>query len=305
MEYVVAAYTDIGTTKKTNQDSFCVRRAALAGGGEMALAVVCDGMGGLSKGELASAEAVRTFGAWFDGTMERLPALCAHGFGPVRQQWESLIGDIHSRLLAYSQAAQIQLGTTLAAWLAVNGRYLTVNVGDSRLYEHGGQLRQVSQDQSLVAREIALGRITEEQALHHPQRNVLLQCLGAGASVSPAFQEGRVSGGTLYLLCSDGFVHEVGRAELEQRLLPIRLDTKEAMTRALAGIVEDCKARGEGDNITAVLIKAAESPLSAPEPGGLRGLLGRLGKKKDQGPERQPGAVLVETAQIVYTQERI
>ena len=49
----------------------------------------------------------------------------------------------------------------------------------------------------------------------------------------------------------------------------------------------------------------AESPLSAPEPGGLRGLLGRLGKKKDQGPERQPGAVLVETAQIVYTQERI
>ena len=74
---------------------------------------------------------------------------------------------------------------------------------------------------------------------------------------------------------------------------------------ALAGIVEDGKARGEGDNITAVLIKAAESPLSAPEPGGLRGLLGRLGKKKDQGPERQPGAVLVETAQIVYTQERI
>lgn len=305
MEYVVAAYTDVGTTKKTNQDSFCVRRAALAGGGEMVLAVVCDGMGGLSKGELASAEAVRTFGAWFDGTMERLPALCAHGFGPVRQQWESLIGDIHSRLLVYSQAEQIQLGTTLVAWLAVNGRCLTVNVGDSRLYEHGGHLHQVTQDQSLVAREISLGRITEEQALHHPQRNVLLQCLGSGASVSPVFQEGRVSGGTVYLLCSDGFVHEVGRQELEQRLLPIRLDTKEAMTQALADVVEDCKARGERDNITAILVKAVESPLSQPEAGGLRGWLDRLRTKKEGAPERQPGVALVETAQIVYTQERI
>lgn len=305
MEYTAAAYTDIGTTKKTNQDSFCVRRAALTQGGEMALAVVCDGMGGLSRGELASAEAVRAFGSWFDGNMERLPALCAQGFGPVRRQWEDLVQNLHSRLLAYAQSAQIQLGTTLVAWLAVGGRYLVVSVGDSRLYEYGDRLCQVTQDQSLVAREIALGRITEEQALRHPQRNVLLQCLGAGASVSPVFQEGKVSGGTLYLLCSDGFVHEVGRPELEERLLPIRLDTKERMTQALAGLVEDCKARGEGDNITAVLIKAAESPLAPKKRGGLGGLLGRMGKKKHPGQEHTSGAVLVETAQIVYTQERI
>ena len=56
MEYMVSAYTDIGTAKQTNQDSFCVRRAAFAERGEMTLAVICDGMGGLSKGELASAE---------------------------------------------------------------------------------------------------------------------------------------------------------------------------------------------------------------------------------------------------------
>lgn len=303
MEYTIAAYTDIGTTKAANQDSFCVRRAALPQGGELALAVVCDGMGGLSKGELASAEAVRAFGAWFDGSMDRLPQLCARGFDPVRRQWEELIQDLHSRLLAYSQSAQIQLGTTLVAWLAVESRFLAVSVGDSRLYEHGSRLRQVTQDQSLVAREIALGRITEAEAAHHPQRNVLLQCLGAGGQVVPAFQEGRVSGGALYLLCSDGFVHEANREELEERLLPIRLDTKEAMTRALAGIVEDCKARGERDNITALLIKAAESRLPD-RPGGLRGLLDRMSRKQEPSPARS-GPVLVETAQIVYTQEHI
>lgn len=305
MEYIAAAYTDVGTTKAANQDSLCIRRAALAGGGEMALAVVCDGMGGLSKGELASAEAVRAFGAWFDGTMDRLPALCAQGFGPVRGQWEGLIQQLHSRLLTYAQSAQIQLGTTLVAWLAVGDRYLAVNVGDSRLYEHTGRLRQVTQDQSLVAREIALGRITQEQALHHPQRNILLQCLGTGDQVSPAFQEGRVSGGTLYLLCSDGFVHEVGREELEQRLLPVRLNSREIMTQTLSSLVEDCKARGERDNITAVLLRAGESPVAAPGRRGLRGLLDRLGKKEAGHPSGQPGAVLVETAQLVYTQERI
>lgn len=301
MEYMVSAYTDIGTAKQTNQDSFCVRRAAFAERGEMTLAVICDGMGGLSKGELASAEVVQAFGAWFDTTMERLPALCVQGFGEVRQQWETLIRDTHSR----PREIQIQLGTTLVAWLAVGDRYLAVNVGDSRLYEYGGQLRQISQDHSLVAREIALGRITEEQALHHPQRNTLLQCMGTGTSVTPAFQEGRVSGGTLYLLCSDGFIHEVTRLELEQRLLPIRLDSKEVMTRALSGVAEDCKARGERDNITAILIKAAESPVVRSEPGGWRRLFGRIGKKKSLESEGQSTVTLIETAQIVYTKERI
>ena len=299
MEYIIAAYTDIGTKKKTNQDSLCVRRATLPKGEEMALAVVCDGMGGLSRGELASAEAIRAFGAWFDEMMERLPTLCAQSFDPVRRQWSVLIEDLHSRLRKYSQTVKIQLGTTLVAWLAVGSRYLAVNVGDSRLYEYMGQLRQLSQDQSLVAREIALGRITEEQALHHPQRNVLLQCLGAGASVSPAFQEGQVSGGALYLLCSDGFVHEVTQLELEQRLLPIGLVSKEMMTRTLTDIVEGCKIRAEDDNITAILIKAEETPMAAPEPVVLHGLLERLGKKKDRESCKQPGATLVETAQIV------
>ncbi len=69
MEYLVAAYTDIGIQKETNQDSICVRRAAFSEAEETVLAVVCDGMGGLKKGEVASAAAVNAFGTWFDANL--------------------------------------------------------------------------------------------------------------------------------------------------------------------------------------------------------------------------------------------
>lgn len=303
MEYTVAFSTDKGTTKGSNQDSLCIRRAAMPRGGEMVLAVVCDGMGGLSRGELASAEVVRAFGAWFDDNMRELPSACARDFASVKEQWGALIQTLHSRLLAYAQFNGLQLGTTLVAWLAVGDRYLAVSVGDSRLYSHGEKFRQITQDHSLVAREIALGRITQEQANVHPQRNVLLQCLGAGTVVSPEFHEGRVSGGAFYLLCSDGFVHKVEACELERRLLPICVDTQEAMTRALAGIVADCKERGEEDNITAVLVRSVESRLGQGRQGALGRLMGRLKREKDL--QGDPEVTLQETVQVVHTQEKL
>lgn len=305
MEYTIAAYTDVGIQKESNQDSFCVRRAAVPGGGELLMAVVCDGMGGLQKGEVASAAAVRTFGGWFDGNLDRLPALCGRGFEPVRHQWEDLIRDLHSRLLAYARDRRVQLGTTLTAFLACGSRYLTVNVGDSRIYENQRQLRQLTQDQSLVAREIASGRITGEEARHHPQRNVLLQCLGAGAAVTPVFTEGTLLSGAVYLLCSDGFVHELSPAELGEALLPLRLGTREAMTETLTGLTETCKRRGETDNITAVLVKTRESGIAPAAPAGLRGLLGRLRGPKEPGVTAPLGAALLETAQIVHTTEEL
>ena len=65
MEYIAACDTDVGITKKINQDSVCIKTAK-TNTGRAALILVCDGMGGLSRGELASAEVVRSFAEWFD-----------------------------------------------------------------------------------------------------------------------------------------------------------------------------------------------------------------------------------------------
>lgn len=305
MEYTIAAYTGVGARKIINQDSFCIRRAILSEGEEIILAVVCDGMGGLSKGELASAETVRSFGTWFDTNMEQLSAMCGQNFEHVRWQWEMMIQELHNRLRTYAQTFQIVLGTTLVAWLSIAGRYLVVSIGDSRLYEYQGELRQITQDQSLVGRELELGRITETEALYHPQRNILLQCLGAGPQVIPVFFENKVSGGAIYLLCSDGFVHAVRKSELEQRLSPPYLTSKETMTRILSDIVNDCKARGEQDDITAVLIKCSETPLTVTKPSRFQRILRRINKQANQVSNQVSSARLVETAQIIYTQEHI
>lgn len=301
MEYMIAAYTDTGIQKETNQDSICVRCALVPGIGETTLAVICDGMGGLKKGEVASATVVSSFGDWFNQSLPFLPALCAHDFSKVRQQWVDLLSDLHGDLKGYAAQTGLQLGTTVAAMLTYDGRYLCANVGDSRIYERKKDLRQLTQDHSLVAREVAAGRITEEESRHHPQRNVLLQCLGAGTEISPFFAEGLVQHEAIYFLCSDGLVHELTPDELWDCLNPAWLNSKSALTEALSNMTELCKRRGETDNISAILLKTAESAY-VPEQKGVKKLLQRLRPTPTEAPQRP---YILETAQIIHTQEVI
>lgn len=303
MEYLVAAYTDTGVRKETNQDSICVRRASIVGSGETVLAVVCDGMGGLKKGEVASAAAVNAFGRWFDDNLQQLPALCCTEFSQVRLQWWRLVEKLHQELLRYSAKTQIQLGTTVAAFFAYGDRYLTMNIGDSRVYERKSAFRQLTKDQSLVAREVAAGRITEEESRHHPQRNVLLQCVGAGEHITPVFSEGKVQNKALYLLCSDGLCHEMSLEELEEHFQYVYLVSKDAMTAALKEATELCERRGETDNITALLIKTRESDYLKPKKAGMEKLK-RMLHIASSNTNAQP-AILLETAQITHTKEVI
>lgn len=275
MEFLTAAYTDTGIQKPTNQDSLAVCRAAIPACGEALLAVVCDGMGGLQKGEVASAMAVETFGGWFAANYPYFSTMCGADLLGIRHQWEALVDQVHQAILQYSGQAGVQMGTTLAAFFAYGDRYLIMNIGDSRIYERKKKLRQLTQDQSLVAREIAAGRITEEQSRHHPQRNVLLQCLGVGPAVTPDFAEGRIRNETLFLLTSDGLSHELSPEELEEALQPDRFSTKEPMTATLQQLTERCKSRGETDNLSAVLIKSRESEV-IPQKNGLSQKLKQL-----------------------------
>lgn len=302
MEYLVAAYTDTGTQKETNQDSICVRRAMVSDVGEVIMAIVCDGMGGLKKGEVASAASVNAFGTWFDKNLSSLPTLCGIDFSLIQRQWTAMIEELHQSLQQYAAKFGAQLGTTITVFFAYADRYLTMNIGDSRIYERKNALCQLTQDQSLVAREIAAGRITEEESRHHPQRNILLQCLGAGSHITPAFTTGKVRNDALYLLCSDGLVHEMSPEELATRFQAVYLNTKDAMTTALCEVTELCKSRGETDNITSVLIKTRESDYVKPKKFGLDQI--RRVFHRVQASESRT-VTLLETAQVIHTQETI
>lgn len=253
MNFIVSANTDIGLTKSTNQDSVSVKVINSAAG-RMAFAVLCDGMGGLAEGEVASAAVVRAFDRW---VMQELPKLCTGQIEDyvIRSQWEKIIIDQNEAIKRYGGRHGIKLGTTVVAMLLTQSRYYILNVGDSRVYELTGELRQITNDQTFVAREVSLGHMTEEEAERDERRSVLLQCVGASEEVYPDFFFGNVENNAVYMLCSDGFRHEISREEIYGYLQPNALLSDSAMNENSRALIELNKQRRERDNITVALVR--------------------------------------------------
>lgn len=254
MKFLTAAYSDIGIKKKTNQDSLMLK-VADTDYGEVCFAVVCDGMGGLSKGELASATLIRLFSGWFE---KEFPELLYQGISPeyLRRHWEQLIYETNYRLGSYSHQHQVTMGTTVVALLICANIYYIVNVGDSRVYELADRVYRLTNDHTLIQREIDLGNLTPEEARKDRRRNVLLQCVGASNIINPQFIFGEVNRGSHFLLCSDGFRHVISKEEIYRKLGPAAVRTEWEMEKNLKYMIELDKYRREEDNISAVLVRA-------------------------------------------------
>lgn len=255
MKYLFAGATDVGIKKSTNQDSYCMREAETTEG-TIIMCVICDGMGGLEKGELASKSIINAFEDWFD---EDLPLILLKEdrIGEITYQWERLVKILNASIGEYGQNNYISLGSTATAFIVLpQNDYVIVHVGDTRIYKiTPGSIEALTADQTFVAREISLGRMTPEQAAVDPRRNVLLQCVGASKTVYPEFYFGRVSPGECYMLCSDGFRHKILENEIHAVLNPNFCNSETDMENRLINLIEINKTRRETDNITAIMIR--------------------------------------------------
>ncbi|MBQ9898736.1 MAG: serine/threonine-protein phosphatase [Ruminococcus sp.] len=252
MEYITAADTDIGISKKTNQDSLCIK-VAEAESGMVGLMLVCDGMGGLDMGELASATVIRSFVHWFDN---ELPfELSSWDWHKVAKRVTSRIQSLNAQLIDYGRQHSIQLGTTATGVIALGSKYLSFHVGDTRLYKISYQLRQLTEDQTFINREIKRGSMTPEQAATDPRRNALIQCIGVSGAVTPEIQLGTLEDGANYLICSDGFRHVVSEEEIFEALSPRFVTTRSTMQAKMRGLIDTVKERGERDNISALMFR--------------------------------------------------
>lgn len=262
--YTVAAQSDMGTTKSVNQDSLTVK-VANTPCGEAALAVLCDGMGGLEQGEVASSVVVRTYEQWF---LKELSPLLLKGFSPeeLDRTWSRMANSCNVRIMDYGRTRNAAMGTTLTVMLLIDGHYYISHVGDCRAYVMGNGMEQLTSDQTYVAREVALGHMTAEQARNDSRRHVLLQCIGTVSRVEPDFMHGEIYDGDSLLICSDGFRHELSEREmydychtaLEEMEWNIskRIENSHIMNGQLRYLIGINKERGEKDNISAILIKA-------------------------------------------------
>ena len=152
--------TDNGTVKEINQDSLLIKHASWSGG-EILLAIICDGMGGLSRGELASSVAVRAFASWFEE--EVIYSLPNPDLEQIGDDWNQMLKDLNSVIGQYTlRNNQEPMGTTFTAILLVNDRYLIGHVGDTRIYTIGDGVTQQTEDHTYIAREIKKGIMTEE-----------------------------------------------------------------------------------------------------------------------------------------------
>lgn len=256
MKFLSAAHTDVGTTKDINQDSMCVMEAETEQG-PVLMALVADGMGGLKKGELASATVLAAFTEWFEN---ELPAqLSAHNvMDEIRYSWERMVKELGRRIMEYGKQHHIQLGSTLTAMLFLpDGRYLIGHVGDSRAYcITGSAVNVLTEDQTVTANEVRLGKLTPEQAKTDPRRSVLLQSIGASKTVIPTFLTGTYRTGECYMLCSDGFRHVISPEEIGSTFSPQICVDETVMKAKITELIELNKQRNESDNISALLVRA-------------------------------------------------
>lgn len=237
------AITDRGLNERRplNEDSF------LADSGRFIFAVA-DGVGGAEAGEVASQTAIEVLDEAFrhqvDGDdVEDLMELAI----------QRANASIHQ--MAQDHTKFSMMATTIVA-LHLRGHVATIgHVGDSRLYRltAEGELVRETEDHSVVEEEVRAGRMTAEQAAHHPSKNVISRALGAEDSVEVDLKTIEVEDGTEFLLCTDGITRHISDAELRQMLV-----THESLKALCDELKRRCYERGAEDNLTAVVVRCGQ-----------------------------------------------
>ncbi|NUU18980.1 Stp1/IreP family PP2C-type Ser/Thr phosphatase [Cellulomonas humilata] len=234
-----AARSDVGLVRSNNQDS------AYAG---PHLLMVADGMGGHAGGDVASSVAVAAF-APLDGE--------SHGPDDALDELEAALADARDEIIARSDADPdlSGMGTTVLAILRAGNKLAMVHLGDSRGYlMRDGVLTQVTTDHTFVQHLVDIGRITPEEAEHHPQRSVVMRVLGDfDPEVTPDLSVREARPGDRWLLCSDGLSGFVSAETIEETMAAI-----EDVDACADRLVQLALRAGGGDNITVVLADVIE-----------------------------------------------
>ena len=255
MLFQVAYHSNIGSTKKVNQDAVGFKEIEFQGR-HFAMLIVCDGMGGLQDGEKASATVVRSLLDWFE---KEFPAKDSNfDYSILQRELEIKIVKCNAALHKYGVENGIQLGTTLSTLLIRDdGSYLIANVGDSRIYMGNREnVIQITEDQTYIEREIKSNRMTLEEARESRMKNVLTQCIGVNEAVEVLFYRGKAVSNEFFLACSDGFRHFMTEIDLYNSLYSVIDENDEGKwTALLEQITSDNMNKGEKDNITSAIVK--------------------------------------------------
>lgn len=239
----IVAKTDTGLVRSTNQDAYAAGELPVGA----AWAVVCDGMGGASGGDVASSVAVKTIS-------EQITSSYREGMGAnsVKNMLDCAIAAANSTIydMACSNETLHGMGTTVVAVIVANGIAYISHAGDSRAYmlSDSGELRQLTRDHSMVQELVETGKLTPEEARTHPRKNVITRALGVSNHISAEFSEEKMSEGDVLVICTDGLSNYISDHDI------VDVTRQHHYYEIADALIHKANSNGGGDNITVVAI---------------------------------------------------
>lgn len=235
LHWECAADTNVGIVRKINEDSILSRP-------EAGLWVVADGMGGYEAGNVASNIIV--------SSLQNISQ--PEYLSDFVEEVEQRILDANQKILEYADIMHDGriLGSTIAGLLIKGQVGICLWAGDSRVYRYrNNTLEQITRDHSYVQEMLRQGKITEEQALSHPDSNVITRAVGSSVDLCLDITAFNACQGDTFLLCSDGLYNAVPENEIAQYLRDSRPDTavKELIIKSLE--------KGAPDNVSVIIVK--------------------------------------------------
>jgi len=258
VQIIGAMRTDVGKVRSSNEDSvaWVMPHDNVVAHTRGSVALVADGMGGHAAGEVASAIAADTIRQLYYDLDGSIPQVLSTAFEAA-----------HRAILDYAeQHPQCKgMGTTCTVLAFRDGQAWLAHIGDSRAYLlRGRTMTQLSEDQTLVAKLVSEGALTQDEADHSPMHNVILQALGAHAEIKPLIGAHGVplQPGDVWILCSDGVYNMVPDQKIAE--VASRLPPQEACDALIDAALE----AGGHDNASLGIfsIVAAEEDKRPPEP---------------------------------------
>ena len=244
----ISILTDVGQRRTNNQD-YANQYKNKAGKSMIFLA---DGMGGHRAGNIASEMAVTDLGAaWVATEISTI--------NEVREWFAENLEKENQQIHRIGQDEEHKgMGTTLEAVAIIDDQVLFAHVGDSRIgLVRNGEYHQMTSDHSLVNALLKAGQITEEEAAHHPERNIITQSIGQKDELQPDFGMVTVEAGDFIVINSDGLTNMISGDEIRDIVVSNLSVEEKAKT-----LVRFANNAGGLDNITVVLIHFAEEDVA-------------------------------------------
>jgi protein phosphatase len=259
----LASKTDTGRIRSKNEDAIAV--SATHG-----IAILADGMGGYSAGEVAAHIATDVLQESLENGLKRLEGqlqdLLTIG---ARQIQNLMVESIELANSAVIEAARAEpqyqgMGTTLVAAIFHNDKVTVAHVGDSRAYRlRQGELKQITRDHSLLQEQIDAGLISPEWARFSQNKNLVTRAVGVDPDMKVEIHDHPIEPGEIYLLCSDGLSDMLTDEEMCEILTGVG-----SLQRACDELVHQANQNGGHDNISVILVRVQSH---TPPSGGLLG----------------------------------